>query len=135
MENNHEARIAVLEVKVTHHESKFEEVNRHFLLHQDKEKPVFKVYFEPSDNNSESLSIRELWLSYASTPENVDFIYLIKEDDLEAKSPLLGFNHQIIDSNFKGIIDITNPLERKASIEEIPIMGWDKQIVEKELAE
>jgi len=27
MENNHEARIAVLEVKVTHHENKFEEVN------------------------------------------------------------------------------------------------------------
>jgi len=110
--------------------SQVKEAKNNFIENQNKEKPVFKVYFEALENNLESIAIRELWLSYAETPENVDFVFLINPDDLSKKEGLAGFRYQIKDENFKASIDTTKRFEITASIEEMPCTGWDKQFID-----
>ena len=95
----------------------------------DKEKPIVTVHFKAVENHLQSIAIRELWLSYAETPENVDFVFLIDDNDLVNQDALKGFKQEIINSDLKVVIDTVKPYEITATLEEIPEMGWDKKIM------
>lgn len=89
----------------------------------DDDAKTVSVIHPVNGQPEQSLAIREAWLSLATHPSNVEYIFAINESDARSLSVLKGFKHTITDD--------PSPLGKvaiKINEETLPAQGWDEAI-------
>jgi hypothetical protein len=59
----------------------------------DRESPTFSIVHATLERPEKALAIREMWMSRASKPENVDYVFGLHEFDKKSKNIIRGFKH------------------------------------------
>jgi len=74
------------------------EADLEFVLNLDYEKPVFSIIHATLGRPEQALQIREMWLSRARYPENVEYIFGLHSFDDPSVKYLSGFKHTVTDA-------------------------------------
>ena len=74
------------------------EADLEFELNKNDERPVFSIIHATLGRPEKALQIREMWLSRARCPENVEYIFGLHSFDDKSVNSLKGFKHSITDS-------------------------------------
>jgi hypothetical protein len=77
--------------------SQAEEADLEFQLNRDESRPVISVIHGTLGRPQKALQIREMWLSRARYPENVEYIFGLHSFDEPSVKHLSGFNHTVTD--------------------------------------
>jgi hypothetical protein len=73
------------------------EADLEFLLNKDDDRPVFSIIHATLGRPELALQIREMWLSRARYPENVEYIFGLHSFDDPSVKYLSGFKHTVTD--------------------------------------
>lgn len=107
-----------------------------FQLNQDETRPVFSLIHAAQNDPAQALQIREMWLSRARYPENVEYIFgLHSFDDLIVRH-LSGFKHAVTDGT---TADDAYAVASSAATGQIipvqgrdPLDGWDVELAKRD---
>lgn len=111
------------------------EADLEFDLNKDESRPVFSIIHATLGRPEQALQIREMWLSRARYPENVEYIYGLHSFDATSVKYLSGFKHAVTDE--KGAAINYDTAAGAASGEIIiqaqddcyPPDGWDDALI------
>ena len=111
-----------------------EEAEADFQYGQDEDLPTFSIIHATLDRPEMALAIREMWMSRARHPENVEYIYGLHSWDEKSFDFLKGFKHTI--TELKGSSpnydvaagESTNQIIIQAQDDCYPPQDWDVQI-------
>ena len=103
---------------------------------QSDDLPIFSIIHATLGRPEQALAIREMWLSRATNPENVQYIFGIHDFDAQSVKMLSGFEHTITEK--KGAAENYDKAAGLADGEIIiqaqddcyPPQGWDMQLRE-----
>jgi glycosyltransferase involved in cell wall biosynthesis len=79
-----------------------DEADLEFQLNKDDARPVFSIIHATLDRPEKALQIREMWLSRARCPENVEYIFGLHSFDEKSAKYLKGFKHTVTDRKGAG---------------------------------
>jgi glycosyltransferase involved in cell wall biosynthesis len=100
----------------------------------DMVSPIFSIVHATLGRPEKALAIREMWLSRASHPENVDYVFGISKDDSKSLNILKGFKHTKLDvKGSASSYDVTagdtvGEIIIQAQDDCYPPQGWDDAI-------
>jgi hypothetical protein len=80
-----------------------DEADLEFQLNQDETRPVFSLIHATQGDPTQALQIREMWLSSARYPENVEYIFGLHSFDDKSTRYLKGFKHTVTDQECAAI--------------------------------
>jgi len=78
------------------------EADLEFELNKDESRPVFSIIHATLGRPEQALQIREMWLSRARCPENVEYIFGLHSFDATSVKHLSGFKHAATDRKGSG---------------------------------
>ena len=78
------------------------EADLEFEINKDESRPVFSIIHATLDRPEKALHIREMWLSRARSPENVEYIFGLHSFDEKSTKYLKGFKHTVTDHKGAG---------------------------------
>ena len=78
------------------------EADLEFEINKDESRPVFSIIHATLDRPEKALQIREMWLSRARCPENVEYIFGLHSFDEKSVRSLKGFKHTVTDNKGAG---------------------------------
>ena len=111
------------------------EVDFHLGTTGDIPSPHFSIIHATLDRPAQALGIREMWLSRADHPENVEYIFGMHEWDARSQRLLKGFKHTITDQKGPGWnYDVaagaaTGEIIIQAQDDCYPPDGWDTALL------
>jgi len=111
------------------------EADLEFDLNEDESRPVFSIIHATLDRPEKALQIREMWLSRARCPENVEYIFGLHSFDDSSVRLLSGLKHTVTDSKGAAInYDIaagasTGQIIIQAQDDCYPPDGWDDALM------
>ena len=78
------------------------EADLEFEINKNETRPVFSIIHATLDRPEKALQIREMWLSRARCPENVEYIFGLHSFDKKSARYLKGFKHTVTDNKGAG---------------------------------
>jgi hypothetical protein len=113
-----------------------DEAQDHFADGQDQERVTFSIIHATLGRPEKALAIREMWLSRARFPQNVQYVFGLHDFDPKSISFLKGFEHTITESKGAAInYDTASGIARgeiiiQAQDDCYPPEGWDVALLE-----
>lgn len=111
-----------------------EEAEADFQYGQNEDLPTFSIIHATLDRPEMALAIREMWMSRAKHPENVEYIYGVHLWDEKSLSLIKGFKHTVTDQkgpNWNYDVaagQSTNQIIIQAQDDCYPPQDWDVEI-------
>lgn len=108
-----------------------DEADLEFQLNKDDDRPVFSIIHATLGRPEKALQIREMWLSRARHPENVEYIFGLHSYDTPSVRALSGYKHTLTDDEGGAInYDLaagkaTGQIIVQAQDDCYPPDGWD----------
>jgi len=110
------------------------EADLEFEINQDETRPVFSLIHATLGRPEKALQIREMWLSRARSPENVEYIFGLHSFDDPSANRLSGFKHTVTDHKGAAINydtaagAATGQIIIQAQDDCYPPDGWDVEL-------
>jgi hypothetical protein len=110
------------------------EADLEFQLNKDEDRPVFSIIHATLGRPEQALQIREMWLSRARSPENVEYIFGLHSFDAPSVRHLSGFKHTVTDLKGAGVNydtaagAATGQIIIQAQDDCYPPDGWDVEL-------
>jgi hypothetical protein len=112
------------------------EAEDHFADGQDQERVTFSIIHATLGRPEKALAIREMWLSRARFPKNVQYVFGLHDFDPKSIGLLKGFEHTITESKGAAVnYDTAAGIARgeiiiQAQDDCYPPEGWDVALLE-----
>ena len=106
-----------------------------FQIYADDDRPVFSIVHATLGRPEQALAIREMWLSRARSPENVEYIFGLHDFDKRSVKALSGYKHTITEQkgpgwNYDTAAGVaTGQIIIQAQDDCYPPDGWDDDLL------
>lgn len=99
--------------------------------------PTFSIVHPTFKRPEQALAVRELWLSFADDPKNVEYIFGLHHDDPASWELLRGYRHELTNeegccpNTMTGLRVSTGKFVMVVADDLFPFPGWDTAVREK----